>query len=62
MKQVKLIKTNQGVKFWLQNDDDLPYYTRGEFVLKEQGYRVYKGGDRSKEKIFPKDKKVWVKF
>lgn len=62
MRQVRLTKTNEGKKFWLKNDDDLPYYIRGEFALKEQGYKAYKEGDRSKEKIFPKDRKVWVKF
>lgn len=62
MRQVNLFKTNEGVKFWLRNDDDTTYYIRGEFALKERGYKAYKEGDRSKERIFPKDKKVWVKF
>lgn len=62
MRQTQLIKTNQGVKFWLKNDRNSIYYIRGEFVLKEQGFRVYRNGDRTKEKIFSKDKKIWIKF
>lgn len=62
MKQVKLTKTNEGVEFWLKNDDDSPAYIRGEFVAKEQGYKVYPGGKRDHAKVFKKDKKVWVKF
>ena len=37
MKQTQLIKTNEGAKFWLKNDDESTHYIRGEFVLKEQG-------------------------
>lgn len=62
MKQVSLMKTNEGVKFWLKNDDESAYYIRGEFALKEQGYKAYKKGDRAKETIFPRNKKVWLKF
>lgn len=62
MRQVSLMKTNEGAKFWLKNDDDGAHYIRGEFALKEQGYKAYKNGDRSKEQIFPKTKKVWMKF
>ena len=62
MKQVKLTKTNEGVEFWLKNDNDLPSYIRGEFVVREQGYKVYPGGKRDLMKVFKKDRKVWVKF
>lgn len=62
MKQTQLIKTNEGAKFWLRNDDESTHYVRGEFVLKEQGYKAFKNGNRSNETIFPKLKRVWVKF
>ena len=62
MRHIKLIKTNEGVRFWLKNDDDGVFYIRGEFVLKEQGFKAYKQGDRAKQTIFPKEKRVWVKF
>ena len=62
MRQVKLIKTKEGVKFWLRNDDDTTHYIRGEFVVKDQGYKAFKEGNRDKATIFPKEKKVWVKF
>lgn len=56
MKQTKLTKTNEGVKFWLKNDDSSPHYIRGEFSIKDQGYKAFKDGDKSKETIFPKGK------
>lgn len=62
MKQTQLIKTNEGMKFWLRNDDDSIFYVRGEFLLKEQGYKAFKNGDRTKETIFSKLKRVWVRF
>lgn len=62
MRQVKLIKTNEGCTFYLKNDDDSQAYTRGEFAVKEQAYRAYPDNDRTRETMFKRDKKVWIKF
>lgn len=61
MRKVRLIKTNQGVRFWTQNDTETPVYVRGEFKLKEQGFEVWKETNPDSKKIMKKDKWVYIK-
>ena len=61
MRKVRLIKTNQGVKFRAQNDPEAPVYVRGEFKLKEQGFEVWKETNPNSKNIMNKDKYVYVK-
>lgn len=61
MRKVRLIKTNQGVKFRAQNDPEAPVYVRGEFKLKEQGFEVWKETNPNSKKIMKKDKYVFIK-
>ena len=60
MRKVRLIKTNQGVKFRAKNDPTAPVYVRGEFKLKEQGYEAWPIDQPDKKIIFRKDKSVYV--
>ena len=61
MRKVRLIKTNQGVRFRAQDDPMAPVYVRGEFKLKEQGVEVWKETNPSSKKIMKKDKYVFIK-
>ena len=61
MRKVRLIKTNQGVKFRAQDDPNAPVYVRREFKLKEQGFEVWKETNPDSKKIMKKDKWVYIK-
>jgi len=61
MRKVRLIKTNQGVKFRAQDDPTAPVYVRGEFKLKEQGFEVWRETNPNSKKIMKKDKYVFIK-
>ena len=61
MRKVRLIKTNQGVRFRAQDDPTAPVYVRGECKLKEQGFEVWKENNPDSKKIMKKDKYVFIK-
>ena len=54
MKAIKIIRTNQGSRFRLKNDESNPVWVRGEYIKEQDKYACFKEQDEFQKNKFIK--------